>query len=333
MEQLIVQMPHLKHLQLKTNGRNNIFNGFRWRILTRSLITFKFEFRSKYMLTKNVLASFSTSFWIKEKHWFVAYQDYCLFSIPHCAPEHIDISQRTIFHSTKFDKPLVYDNVNRITVTHDIATQDYYFSNVKILHIKCSISIGTISSIINLNKIKHLIIKSIDDLGNFTPLQFTMPHLSFLTVEGNITVKMIQNIRRYCFPQIHKLEIKIDNLHCEYIIEELFHLFPCTKYLIYKSPIQSIRTMVHFIDGFKYLLNASFYTKASFCNREKRLFQNPTKIVEYSSRLTKQNFQCQIYHSTLNNSLFDIDCWIDAQVSHCFAIILSSDFGCVLVFG
>ncbi|CAF4096923.1 unnamed protein product [Rotaria sordida] len=162
------------------------------------------------MLIVNVLKSFRSSFWLEEKRWFVAYQDYCLFSVPHFAPNHVDISQQLRIHSTAPDNKSVYDQINKITMKTAAIKHNHYFTHIKTLELKCSVSLKTVASIIDLNHIKHLTVLSLSDVLKFMPLEYVMPHFCELTIENNVTIDIIKQISHYRFLQIRKLEIAID---------------------------------------------------------------------------------------------------------------------------
>jgi hypothetical protein len=99
-----------------------------------------------------------------------------------------------------------------------------------------------------------------------------------------------------------------------YIIEELFRLFPFVQHLKNNDYIQSEQTMIRLIDGFQYLLHASFHQSTLYNNNESIFCQNPNIIIQHSRRLTSDNFTCRIYHSSDNNLLYNW--WIDENVCY-----------------
>jgi len=155
------------------------------------------------------------------------------------------------------------------------------------------------------------------------PFEGTMPELRELSIENNVTSEMIERIRHYRFKEILKLEIGIASEHSDYTIEELFILFPCIQHLTYTSLIHSKQNMIHLIDGFKYLSNASFYPDLFFSRSEVKFDQNRKSIIRHSRRLTKNNFVCESYYFLPINLLFIIHWWIGEQVSHSDDIELS----------
>ncbi|CAF0927899.1 unnamed protein product [Rotaria sp. Silwood1] len=316
MEQFLWQFPYLKHLEIKAHGWKNLFDGYQWQKLTNFFTTFNFKFDTEDILMDNILDSFSTPYWLEEKHWFIGYKNGCLFSIPHFAPDHIDISWQTSLRSTALNHTVIYDRLNKITIKTDVIDSNYYFTHIKELILECSISVQILTSTMDLNQIKHLSVLSIDDILKLIPLESNMPQLCELSIKNDVTSDMIERIRLYRFSQIHKLEIGIFTKYSDYITEELFRLFAFVQHLIYKSPIESIQTMICFIDGFKHLSNASFFCDDVFFDTEASFCQDPNSIIEYSKRLTKDNFTCRIYRSTKYGlSSYGIYWWIEDQPS------------------
>jgi hypothetical protein len=255
----------------------------------------------------------------------VAYQDYCIFSVPHFASNHIEISQELCVQSTIPDNTFPYSYMNKIMINTPVIKHDQYFTHIKTLELKCSISLKILASVIDMDQIEHLHLSSIDQLLIFIPLESTLPQLCELSIENNVTSDMIERIRHYRFKKIFKLEIGIANEYSDYIIEELFLLFPCIQQLTYTSLINSKQHMIRLIDGFKYLSNASFYpADLSFSTNEFDFDQNPKSIIGHSRRLTNNDFICRAYYFPPYNLLSIIHWWIGEQVNHSHDIELSS---------
>ena len=89
MEQFLPNLSHLKYLELILRGTTDLIDGHRWQMLTHSVTTFNFKFDVGSNLPP--LDSFRTSFWQKEKCWYVDCQDTSVFSVPYFSPVHIDI--------------------------------------------------------------------------------------------------------------------------------------------------------------------------------------------------------------------------------------------------
>ena len=67
MEQFLLSLPHLKHLELKGTLYQHMSNEYEWELLTDSLITFNFKFNILHFDIERTLDSFRTPFWLKEK--------------------------------------------------------------------------------------------------------------------------------------------------------------------------------------------------------------------------------------------------------------------------
>jgi hypothetical protein len=316
MEQLLSQLPCLKYLELKARAKDDIANGYQWEVLTNSLITFNFKFSVSSVDISSHLSSFCTPFWLEEKRWFVAYQNQSLFSIPHFAPHDIDISEPLGIFSTAPNITYLYNHVNKIIIKTAEIKHNHYFTHVQTLKLErgCTISLKTIQSIIDLNHVEHLIVSSVDNLLLFMPLKCTMPQLHKLTFYYFNIEDEIEQVRRYRFEQILKLELRAFGTFTDYIIEELFRLFPSVQHLEVACYIYSEETMIRVIDGFKHLSNASFRDIISPINHESSLCQNANKIIQHSEQLTSKNFRVRRYRPLDNNSMYNW--WIDKQVSN-----------------
>jgi hypothetical protein len=315
MEQLLSQFPCLRYLELKASVLIDLADGYEWQILAMSLITFYFKFNVSLFHNDDILNSFRTPFWLEEKRWFVACYNECLFSLPHFTPDHMDSRNLSDFHSTAPDYSVIYNHLNKFTVNTIRIDNEHRFTHIKTLVLEFSTSLRILQSAIDLDQVEHLTVSSLDYLFKLIPLKYAMPHLYKLTVIHSVTIDMIKQNRHNRFEQIRNLEISISGKEIDYIIEELFCLFPCIQHLIYKSSIQSKQIMVRFIDGFKYLLNASFFTDSSFSVTESSFCRDSNTIIRHSRRLIKNKFTCQIYHSSIDNLSYNIHWWIEQSVS------------------
>ncbi|CAF4056139.1 unnamed protein product [Rotaria sordida] len=317
MEYFLSNCFYLKYLELHLTGFTDLANGQRWQTLTNSLVTFNFKFDTHicFKLIEQILDSFRTSFWLEEKQWFIAYYNDYLFSIPYFAPEQVDSSYQSMIYSTASDNTIFYNHVNEFTIRKD-KIDKYYFTNINVLKLKYSISLKYLLRIVDLNQVKHLSILSLEYLLKFMPISKKLPSLYELSVKNDITKHAIKRMLTYSLEQIQKLTIRINDKYNEYIIEELFRLFPYTKYLIYKSHIPSINIMIRLINGFEYLLNASFISCGPFSNQEQIFRYDPDLIVSRIKRLTYGTSFCRKYYIPNNGSEFIINWWIEEQIAY-----------------
>ncbi len=182
MEQFLLQLPCLKHLELQATVVNDVPDGYQWQVLAASLRTFYFKFYVSLACIRGTLNTFCTPFWLEEKRWFVAYDGYSLFSIPHFAQSDIKVSQPLSNCSTAPDNTFLYNHVRKITMTKASSQYKHYFTGIQTLELECSLSLKTIGTVTDLNRVTHLIIPSVDNLSVFIPLKCTMPQLYKLTV-------------------------------------------------------------------------------------------------------------------------------------------------------
>ena len=311
MKQFLSQFYHLKHLEIQTDGSFDLFDGYRWRVLVERLHTFHFQFFSKYLPIRDILTSFSTPFWLKEKHWFAACRSTCLFSVPRFAPEHLNLPLYLSIYSTGSKERYLDDAVKKITITIRLTEQTHFYSYVNTLELKQRISAAILASTIDLRQIKSLSIVSLDDLIEYFPLGSTLSQLTALSIEYDVTMQMIENIGCHSLKQVHQLTVGISHETRDCIIEELFRLFPRVEHLKYKSIVHSKREMVHLIDGFNYLNKASFCANSTFDEKATQVGQN----VLYSRRLVRGHYTSRVYQSYNVSLSYEIHWWIGQQVN------------------
>ena len=309
MECLLSNCFYLKYLELHIQGSKDLMDGHRWQILTNSLITFNFKFHAYLYGVKIIPDSFRTSFWLEEKHWFVAYQNNCLYSVPYFAMKEISTSQQPSIHCTASDKTIIYGNVTKLVVT---SSQTFIrrFTRVSMLELKYDISQTALLRFIDPHHITHLSIIFLSDLLQFPSLNELMFCLKRLSVKNQIRVEEVKLMINDTYEQIRTLEIIIINKNKNDIIEELSRLFPYTEQLIYKSDIQTIDTMVHLIDGFKSLQNASF-SSCDLLDYHHSFLHDSDLIIFRTKRLIPGLTMCRSYHVPPHSSIGCIDWWIE----------------------
>lgn len=319
MEGFLSQFHHLRHLEIQTEGLLDLFDGYRWAVLAVQLHTFRFQFFYKYLYlpSRDILSSFNTPFWLEEKHWLVACRRTCLFSVPYFAVEHVNLPQYLPTHSIGLNKRYLDDLVKKITITTRLTEPTNYYPHVNTLELKQRMPTKILASTINLHQIKSLSIVTMNDLIEYFPLGSTLPQLTALFIEHDVTIEMIESIGNHSLKQILQLTVGVSRENREYVIEELFHVFPCVEYLRYKTMVRSKREMVHLIDGFTHLSKASFCTNST--NDEKRI--QVGENVLYSRRLVRGHFTSRVYQSNNVSLFYEIHWWIGQQVNYFQSIL------------
>jgi hypothetical protein len=316
MEAFLPNFPQLKYLELQARGMSDLVDGNGWQRLTSSLFKFNLIVKLQDFSDLQSLDTFRTRFWLEEKHWYVAYQNDCLFSVPHFSSNQIEIPIQSPVYSTVPDDIIIYNRITKVIINSVPVDTCIPFTNVKTLVFKCSISIDALSSIVDLNQIEHLTILRIEDLSKLLPFEWTMPRLCQISVVKTVTIDMIRRVKYYQMKNIRKLEIAIKIQYYRFIIENVFILFPNIQHLIIRaSRIESIKSIVHVIDRFENLSNLSLYSYSLPANLNTIIYDNIKSIVYLSRRLTENNFICRINSSSTSTAIYNANWWIDAKVN------------------
>jgi hypothetical protein len=123
---------------------------------------------------------------------------------------------------------------------------------------------------------------------------------------------MIEQLQGSQLKQIRKLFISISNKNTDLILQELLYFFPHIEYLRYASDVCSMETMIHLIDGFVHLFNASFYSKYLLPEMQSDPYSHSNFISHNSDRLTQNNFTYRVEHLLHDRPLYVIHWWIAA---------------------
>ena len=328
LEQFINQFSYLRHLNLQIVGSMNLCDGYRWEKLTQNLRTFNFsvELSIDHFLIPTVLESFRSSFWIEEKHWFIAYYNDRLFSIPHFIPNPLNIVDRFDLYTTAPNWSFISKHITAVTMRSHLFTPNCYFANVDTLDMRCFALPKLIASVLNPYRIKHLGLIYIDQLAEFLPLELIFPQLFELSIHQSVTINMIEQIRTSRFRQIRRLKLSVTDEYRDYTLEELFRLFPTVQEFFYDLPIASEQSMFRCIDGFEHLKRASFCVNPPLANMMSDFHQNINLKSQYSLMLSKINLICRVYKPREVTGIHKIYWWIGEQVDHCLKMLFRNFF-------
>ncbi|CAF3984354.1 unnamed protein product [Rotaria sp. Silwood2] len=315
-EQLLLKLIHLTHLELYATGHNDLANGNRWQIVSNSLTVLNFKFKILETLTKEILKSFCTSFWLVEKRWYVAYEEDYLFTVPHFAPVDVNFFQlQQHVPWTTFDKRMLYKQATKISAM--LSSDDILGSLLDSLFRRFydpNILLRIIATKIDMCQIQQMTLLSLTDI-EYLKLYFPrMSDLQKLSIAEEINIDLVEQMRDYRMKQIRTLECCLSTENTSYIIEILLRLFPHVKHL-YVSSISSKMDMIRLIDGFHDLSNASFKTHSKFGNIEQRWYFEPELLMYGSRRLAKSTYTCRLNSLLDEQSSITIQIWIEAQVS------------------
>ncbi|CAF1342312.1 unnamed protein product [Rotaria sp. Silwood1] len=303
------------NLEIKTSIKDDVADGNFWQVLVRSLKTFSFQFNVSHIDIQKTLDSFSTPFWLEEKHWYVAFQNGHLFSLLYFAPVHIDSRNLSQFRSTAPNNSFIYEQLNKFTVNSFHINNNYHLAHIKTLALELSISLKRLQPVIDLNQIEHLIVPSLDYLLVFVPFESKMSQLHELTIKNSVTIDAVDRLSHCRFERIRTLHIRVSDENIDCIIEELFHLFPHIEHLTFTPRIKSLTLMLHIFKGFKYLSNASFSADRSFFRKEADFCRNPKSVIQHFRQHTNDNISCRIYYLINTQLPLSIHWNIEGQVS------------------
>ncbi|CAF4002427.1 unnamed protein product, partial [Rotaria sp. Silwood1] len=124
---------------------------------------FKFQLISTIILNINgieqILKSYSSYFWLKEKQWFIAIEwgQRLIYSVPKFSCQSADRNFRPPIHTTINNENIFYDNINALALWGET---NYKFRYVKELWLVDDPLMINIFDVIDLNKIETLIFVS-----------------------------------------------------------------------------------------------------------------------------------------------------------------------------
>jgi len=309
----LLELLNLKCLTLFAINRLDFFDGKQWeKYLRRTQITkfnFQFILYKDVFVKENLLAlfdSFRSSFWIEEKHWYVAlsetrtnrYIEKSIYSIPRFRPQCIQYNgkdyppqstaplniQQEIFYS----KPIKHLSLN---FNKPIISPIYRFT-----HVHCLILIGStlppidiLCSIVDLSQINELDISSIQNIsiGQIHLLIEYTSHLNHLIMERFIPLFI---------PPSHVYSYTIKTWKYNDDIDQFCLRFSHIKSL--KMHIDSIEMMIKLINQLKYLEHMVFWN-----NFEKHLPYLSMRLLRrmiYRLRREKFTYELDYYYLILS---------------------------------
>jgi hypothetical protein len=299
-EHILPNLSRLKHLQIQVEAPCDLDDGNRWQILTYSLITFNFKFRINYGY-HSTLDSFRTSFWLEEKHWFVAYNDEYLFSIPYFCPTEVTASYRPPLMSTVPDETIFSKSITKLTLSTELTYGNYRLNNIQILKINCFLLISNLINIVDLSQVKYLILSSLNSVSVFVHILPFMSRLVKLTIAGHLVPKLMEEIQGKSLEQIRSLELSFCYQENAKISEKLCQLFPLVDHLNV-SLINSTDDIIRFFRNFQYLSNAVFGINSLYKSNKERDCQK-LKLAG------NDKFACQIMYPSNRTLLSYIYIW------------------------
>ncbi|CAF3007511.1 unnamed protein product [Rotaria socialis] len=320
-EFFLSKLPRLRHLVLDGQAHTSIIDGRRWEILAMDLLTFNFNFKLEINQIEQILETFRTPFWIERKRWFVAYIHGRLFSVPHFVGRCITLPFHTPVHSTTPNDELFYEHVDSLGLPNAEIDDVHRFAHVTTLRLELAIRLTTIQTMIDLSRVRELILYGRESLSIILQIPTVMPRVDKISLYFGISENINNDLRRIRdmqpIKQVRTLQI-IGSKYMSYVrnmssIKELCRIFTHVKQL-HVFDQTSIRHIGCWIDGFKYLSNASFYLSLSMNETiNHRLMRKPNMLVNGSCSLANGTFECRIIDLGERKAYCSI--WIGDQAS------------------
>ena len=285
-ERMMANVPQLKHLELHAKCDNDIVDGERWQMQVKNLVTFYFKLHLSNQLVSGDLDSFRSSFWVEEKHWFVAYGNRCLFSVPHFCVSETNERFKPPLYSTVPDNGIFYDCIKRLELREILDSFDHQFKHVETLTFASRSFKPTIERIVNLSQVQHIILHlSMADFS-IKGLINNMPNLRHISIRYDVN-KFARKVSDTILDQIQRLDIQTPNADSiDFGIGQLCRIFPKIQQL-HVNQICSTIQILYFLYRFKHLSTASFryaelYRTTSDCRLK---IQSTLDRVEWVQRL------------------------------------------------
>lgn len=260
MEQMMSNLPRLRHLDLVSYCNMDVIDGRRWEISAKNLITFQFRFRSRFEIEWQQLDSFRTSFWMTVKKWFVASRKALVFSLSPSVIEQMEPEFQPPDHTTVPDTDIFYRYTRKLLLSKDSNYLNNHFANVHTLIIDDNPPpLETIKKVVNLPQIRSLTLHSFERKFPIVSLINQMQSLCELCIEFPYAT-LLNKIDHQVLEKIRTLRIsKYDKLvqGKNEKMESFFLLLPDLQHLDVSNQcsIEEIHECLH---GFKHLSQASF---------------------------------------------------------------------------
>ena len=224
LEQMICNLPFLRHLELVCACGKRTVDGQRLEIIAKNLTVFRFYFSTFELIATSQLDSFRTPLWLNDKRWFVACTELYFYSIPPLCTRKFNIS-------------------SQCSNTHTLRTPSH----------------ATIRTIIDLRRIRNLTLAHYPRNFSILHLINEMPNLNQLSIQNGL-LDLLEEIPHQIFDQIRTL--KLYEVHIPMNgngdkMGNLFTTFPYLKHL-YVSCFCSVGQIRIFLHGFKHVSAALF---------------------------------------------------------------------------
>ena len=259
LEQMMAQLPRLRHLELISRCDNDVIDGTRWEAWAKDLRTFKFSFHTAGIIQPQQMDSFRTPFWLDHKKWFVAYTKNRFFSVLQPTAMKVDFNFKLPQHTTAIDKSIFYQHIHYLTLNEDVHCLNGHFPHVHTMVLEDPLPLATIRKVVDLRRIGDLTLSSSIENFPIETLLNEMPNLHALSILYDvdhflkqICDKMPERIRTLRIRQMNSLTSN-DGAS----IRHVSTIFPHLESL-HVNCLCSTEQILDFLRAFKRLIRASF---------------------------------------------------------------------------
>lgn len=262
MERIISSLPRLKYLQFESNGYADLCDGHRWQTIATNLLSLDFKFQVSASPLSSDLDSFRSPFWLEERRWFVAHSERHLFTVPFFSTTDALSNYQPLISTTSSAETLA-DHITSLTIVEPSADTHCHFNHVHTLIVGSFILSSYLERIVNLNRIRHLVLGYSMSCHAIKVPVHVMPNLSQLSIDVAVKYFLeemhfspMKNIR-----QLRITETSHQSPSDDYTIRELCTIFPAVQQL-QVTHICSQHQIFTYLDAFTHVLNASFGFKS-----------------------------------------------------------------------
>ncbi|CAF3124666.1 unnamed protein product [Rotaria sp. Silwood2] len=204
----LLKLSHLKHFEIQAQGNEDLCDGLRWQMLVSHIKMFNFKFKlfSQFGRAKQqeILSSFSSPFWIIEKHWFVVFSQYEIYTVPRFAETSAGESFLPPMYRTVSDERLFYDHIFTFALNkideEQLLADHYRFPQVRVLLLAKYLPLDNLLALVDLSQVRYL--KA--PLEKFVQLADSMPRL----VELALSSLSLSGLKPSVFEQIRILHFE-----------------------------------------------------------------------------------------------------------------------------
>mgnify|MGYP001031803766 FL=1 len=312
--------PKLKQLEIQgeLSYRKEPIDGYRWQTIIANhfpqLKVLKFFFTINQWvdsaLPNELIQSFMTDFWIRERKWFVncdyqALSDTSyLYTIPPInthlqysqywtqfstkTPNHISTLQKLTFYALQPEKISSY---SRFTNVHEL-----------ILKLKtCDITGEQINKLVCLSSLQHIQLQFEVDVKFFSDLLEHVDQRILITITSNNLQNIFQTINHNNIAYLQKIRyLQVESYHDDSLHEDFLRnisfYFPYIKQLIFTRNL----TILSIIDLLNNLNNLTYL--AVFFDDKIKMTETKIQrlLIKKQTNQPKKNIMCQLYGITLH---------------------------------